>query len=65
LPQEIAVKMYKRGELRATPIDASVVADEQKTIDLYLRFGLIPKRIDASGVVDPIFTAAIVAGANK
>ena len=62
LPREVAVKMYQRGELRATPIDASVVADEQKTIDLYLRFGLIPKRIDAAGIVDPTFTPAIVAG---
>ena len=65
LPREVAVKMYKRGELRATPIDASVIADEQKTIDLYLRFGLIAKPIDASAFVDPIFTPAIVAGVKQ
>lgn len=62
LPEEVGAKMYRRGELRASAVDASVVADEQKTIDLYVRFGLIPKRIEASDVVDPIFTPAIVAG---
>jgi sulfonate transport system substrate-binding protein len=62
LPSEVGVKMYRRGEWRATAIDASVVVDEQKTIDLYVRFGLIPKRIEASAAVDPIFTPAIVAG---
>ena len=64
LPREVGVKMYRRGEWRATAIDASVVVDEQKTIDLYVRFGLISKRIEASKVVDPIFTPAIVAGAK-
>jgi sulfonate transport system substrate-binding protein len=65
LPQDVAFKTYQRGELRAAPIDASVIADEQKSIDLYLRFGLISKPIDASTIVDPIFTPAIVAGAGQ
>jgi sulfonate transport system substrate-binding protein len=65
LPLDVALKIYRRGDLRAAPIDASVVADEQKSIDLYLRYGLIAKSIDASTIVDPIFTPAIIAGIGQ
>ena len=49
----------------ADTIDASVIADEQKTIDLYLRSGLIKMRLAASDIVSPIFTSTIVAGLKK
>jgi sulfonate transport system substrate-binding protein len=61
---EVGQKMYARAHYRVTPVDESVVADEQKTIDLYVRAGLIKTRIDAAKVVSPIFTPAISAEAN-
>ena len=38
-----------------------MIADEQKTIDLYLRSGLIGKPLDASTIVSSVFTPAIAA----
>jgi sulfonate transport system substrate-binding protein len=61
LPIEVGAKYYARAKIHATPIDASVIADEQKTIDLYYRSGLIGRRIDASTVVSAAFTPAIAA----
>jgi sulfonate transport system substrate-binding protein len=45
-------------------IPDSVVADEQKTIDLYLQCGLISRKLDASDIVDRSFSAAIAKGAS-
>jgi sulfonate transport system substrate-binding protein len=61
LPVEVGEKVYARGKIRPTPIDSGVIADEQRTIDLYYRSGLIGKRIDASTVVSAAFTPAIAA----
>ncbi len=61
LPIEVGEKFYTRAKIQATPIDNSVIADEQKTIDLYYRSGLIGRRIDASTVVSAVFTPAIAA----
>jgi sulfonate transport system substrate-binding protein len=41
-----------------------VVADEQKTIDLYFRSGLIKNKLHATDVVDRSFAAAIEKGAG-
>jgi len=60
LPAEVGRKVYGRGHYRVSPIDESVIADEQKTIDLYARFGLIKARLDAARIVSPIFTPALV-----
>lgn len=65
LPLDVSQKLFARAQMRATPIDASVIADEQKTIDLYLRSGLIKMRLAASDIVSPIFTSTIVAGLKK
>jgi sulfonate transport system substrate-binding protein len=61
LPIEVGEKFYTSAKIHAAPIDASVIADEQKTIDLYYRSGLIGRRIDASTVVNAAFTPAIAA----
>jgi sulfonate transport system substrate-binding protein len=58
---EVGEKVYARGKIQPTPIDGGVIADEQKTIDLYYRSGLIGKPIDASTVVSAVFTPAIAA----
>jgi sulfonate transport system substrate-binding protein len=61
LPIKVGEKVNTRAKVHATRIGASVVADEQKTIDLYYRSGLIGRRIDASTVVNAAFTPAIAA----
>jgi len=47
------------------PIDAEVVAAEQRTIDLYVRNGLIPKPLKAADVLDPSFNAAVLSGTQE
>ncbi len=54
----------QRAKIRIAPIDDGVVADEQKTIDLYLRAGLIKQKLDAGVLVDKSFTDAIGKGAG-
>jgi sulfonate transport system substrate-binding protein len=61
LSTNVGLKVSSRAKYRATPIDDSVVADEQKTIDLYVRSGLIKGPLEAAKVVSPVFTAAIAA----
>ena len=43
LPKEIPLRWFAGANTRPVPIDAEVVAAEQRTIDLYLRNGLITK----------------------
>ncbi|MDU0958166.1 MAG: ABC transporter substrate-binding protein, partial [Bradyrhizobium sp.] len=54
----------KRAKVRIAPIDDSVVSDEQRTIDLYTRSGLIKERLDAAAILDRSFAAAIAKGAG-
>jgi sulfonate transport system substrate-binding protein len=63
LPEAVGIKVVVRDHVTATPLDAGVVADEQKTIDLYVRNGLIATKLEAAKLVDPSFTGAIAAGA--
>lgn len=53
-----------RAKIRIAPIDDSVVGDEQKTADLYLRAGLIKQKLDAATLVDKSFNDAIGKGAG-
>ena len=53
-----------RAKIRIAPIDDGVIADEQKTIDLYFRSGLISRKLDASDIVDRSFSGAIAKGAG-
>ncbi|MEH2477570.1 sulfonate transport system substrate-binding protein [Nitrobacteraceae bacterium AZCC 2146] len=60
----VPLNWLTRAKIRIAPIDDSVVADEQKTIDLYLRAGLIKQKLDASTLVDRSFADAIGKGAG-
>jgi sulfonate transport system substrate-binding protein len=51
-----------RAKIRIAPIDDSVVGDEQKTADLYLRAGLIKQKLNAATLVDKSFNDAIGKG---
>jgi sulfonate transport system substrate-binding protein len=64
IPSEVPRNWLGRAKIRITPIDDAVVADEQKTIDLYARNGLIGSRLVASDIVDRSFADAIVKGAG-
>ena len=65
LPLDVAQKLFARAQARAAPIDAGVIADEQKTIDLYVRADLIKKPIEAKNIVSTIFTPTIIAELRK
>jgi sulfonate transport system substrate-binding protein len=59
IPPAVPLNWLTRAKVRIAPIDDVVVADEQKTIDLYLRAGLIKQKLDAADIVDRSFSAAI------
>ena len=60
----VPLNWLQRAKIRIAPIDDSVIADEQKTIDLYLRAGLIKQKLDAATLVDKSFSEAIGKGAG-
>ena len=59
IPPAVPLNWLSRAKIRIVPIDDGVVADEQKTIDLYFRSGLIKQKLDAADIVDRSFSDAI------
>jgi len=64
IPPAVALNWLQRAKISIAPIDDGVVADEQKTIDLYFRAGLIKQKLEASAIVDRSFSEAIAKGAG-
>jgi sulfonate transport system substrate-binding protein len=64
IPTAVPLNWLTRAKIRIAPIDDGVVADEQKTIDLYFRSGLIKQNLNAAGIVDRSFSEAIGKGAG-
>jgi sulfonate transport system substrate-binding protein len=64
IPPAVPLNWLSRAKIRVAPIDDSVVADEQKTIDLYFRSGLIKQKLNAADIVDRSFSIAIDKGAG-
>jgi sulfonate transport system substrate-binding protein len=64
IPTAVPLNWLTRAKIRIAPIDDAVVADEQKTIDLYFRWGLIKQNLNASDIVDRSFSEAIGKGAG-
>ncbi|MCC8940705.1 ABC transporter substrate-binding protein [Bradyrhizobium sp. Arg68] len=64
IPPAVPLNWLTRAKIRIAPIDDGVVADEQKTIDLYDRWGLIRQKVNAADIVDRSFGAAIEQGAG-
>jgi sulfonate transport system substrate-binding protein len=60
IPSAVAVNWLQRARMRVAPIDDGVVADEQTTIDLYFRSGLIKQKLDAADVVDRSFEKVFI-----
>jgi sulfonate transport system substrate-binding protein len=59
IPPAVPLNWLNRAKIRIAPIDDGVVADEQKTIDLYFRAGLIKQKLNAADIVDRSFSEAI------
>ena len=59
IPTAVPQNWLSRAKIRIAPIDDAVVADEQSTIDLYFRWGLIKQKLDAAEIVDRSFADAI------
>lgn len=55
IPSAVPLNWLTRAKIQITPIDDNSIADEQKTIDLYLRSGLIKTKLDAAAIVDRSF----------
>ena len=64
IPSAVPLNWLSRAKIRIAAIDDGVVADEQKTIDLYFRSGLISRNLDAADIVDRSFSDAIAKGAG-
>ena len=64
IPPAVPLNWLSRAKIRVAPVDDGVVADEQKTIDLYFRSGLIKQNLNAADIVDRSFSSAIGKGAG-
>jgi sulfonate transport system substrate-binding protein len=64
IPPAVPLNWLSRAKIHVAPIDDGVVADEQKTIDLYFRSGLIKQKLSAADIVDRSFSGAIGKGAG-
>jgi sulfonate transport system substrate-binding protein len=64
IPSAVPLNWLSRAKIRIAPIDDGVVGDEQKTIDLYFRSGLIKQKLNAAEIVDRSFSSAIGKGAG-
>ena len=64
IPTSVPLNWLTRAKIRIAPIDDAVIADEQTTIDLYFRAGLIKQNLKAADIVDRSFTEAIGKGAG-
>lgn len=61
LPEAIPQRWFKRAAFSYEPIDAKVIADEQQTIDLFTRNGILLTPVNAADILDSSFTKAITA----
>jgi sulfonate transport system substrate-binding protein len=65
VPASVATHWFERAHIETAPIDAGVYKDEQNTIDIYFRGGLIPKQISAKDLFDLSFADALTKGGGK
>ena len=64
IPPAVPLNWLPRAKIQIAQIDDGVVADEQKTIDLYVRAGLIKQKLSAADILDRSFSGAIGKGAG-
>jgi sulfonate transport system substrate-binding protein len=59
VPAAVPRHWFSRAQIRAVPIDDTVVADEQRVIDLFAQAGLLRQRFEAAAALDRSFNDAI------
>jgi sulfonate transport system substrate-binding protein len=62
IPPQVPLNWLGRARIGVSPIDDAVVADEQQTVDLYFRAGLIKQKLNAAEIVDRSFSGALADG---
>jgi len=60
LPVDVLKVVYQRAQIHPVPIDDRVIADQQKTADLYVRAGVIKSHLD----VGPSFDRTLAPAAH-
>lgn len=58
LPVDVLKTVYQRAQLHPVPIDDSVIAEQQRTADLYLRADVIKTRLDVAPSFDKQFSSS-------
>jgi sulfonate transport system substrate-binding protein len=64
IPTVVPLNWLARAKVHIAPIDHRVTKDEQCTIDLYFRWGLIQRKLDVADFIDRSFSDAIAKGAG-
>jgi sulfonate transport system substrate-binding protein len=57
LPADVLKVVYQRAQLKPITIDSKVIAEQQRTADLYVRAGVIKTSLDVTPSFDARFTA--------
>ena len=57
LPADVLKVVYQRAQLKPITIDSGVIAEQQRTADLYVRAGVIKTTLDVTPSFDTQFTA--------
>jgi sulfonate transport system substrate-binding protein len=57
LPADVLKVVYQRAQLKPITIDSKVIAEQQRTADLYVRAGVIKTTLDVTPSFDAQFTA--------
>jgi sulfonate transport system substrate-binding protein len=57
LPADVLKTVYQRAQLHPVPIDSNVIAEQQRTADLYLRADVIKTRLDVAPSFDKQFSS--------
>lgn len=58
IPAEAAKLQFERRQQKWVPIDAQVIADQQRTADFYLQIGLIKQALEVRATFDTGFAAS-------
>lgn len=58
LPVDVLKTVYQRAQLHPVPIDDSLIAEQQRTADLYLRADVIKTRLDVAPSFDKQFSSS-------
>jgi sulfonate transport system substrate-binding protein len=55
VPVDVSRETLQARGFVPAPVDAAMIADQQRTVDLYAREGVLPLRYDTASAFDPSF----------